>query len=42
MIFVGGGAQGASAEVRELAERLGAPVVAGWMGQGVMDGRSER
>jgi len=41
MIFVGGGAQGASAEVRALAERLGAPVVAGWMGQGVMDGRSE-
>jgi acetolactate synthase-1/2/3 large subunit len=41
MIFAGGGAQGASAEVRELAERLGAPVVAGWMGQGVMDGRSE-
>jgi acetolactate synthase-1/2/3 large subunit len=40
MIFAGGGAQGASAEVRELAERLGAPVVAGWMGQGVMDGRS--
>jgi acetolactate synthase-1/2/3 large subunit len=41
MIFAGGGAQGASAEVRALAERLGAPVVAGWMGQGVMDGRSE-
>jgi acetolactate synthase-1/2/3 large subunit len=41
MIFVGGGAQGASPLVRELAERLGAPVVAGWMGQGVMDGRSE-
>jgi acetolactate synthase-1/2/3 large subunit len=41
MIFVGGGAQGASPQVRELAERLGAPVVAGWMGQGVMDGRSE-
>ncbi|HEX5796606.1 MAG TPA: thiamine pyrophosphate-binding protein, partial [Geminicoccaceae bacterium] len=40
MIFAGGGAQGASPEVRELAERLGAPVVAGWMGQGVMDGRS--
>ena len=40
MIFVGGGAQGASAQVRALAERLGAPVVAGWMGQGVMDGRS--
>jgi acetolactate synthase I/II/III large subunit len=40
MIFVGGGAQDASAQVRDLAERLGAPVVAGWMGQGVMDGRS--
>jgi acetolactate synthase I/II/III large subunit len=40
MIFVGGGAQGASAEVRALAERLGAPVVAGWMGRGVMDDRS--
>ena len=40
MIFVGGGAQGASAQVRDLALRLGAPVVAGWMGQGVMDGRS--
>ena len=40
MIFVGGGAQGASAQVRELALRLGAPVVAGWMGQGVMDGRA--
>ena len=26
--------------MRDLAERLGAPVVAGWMGQGVMDGRS--
>jgi acetolactate synthase-1/2/3 large subunit len=40
MIFVGGGASGASPLVRELAERLRAPVVAGWMGQGVMDGRS--
>ena len=40
MIFAGGGAHAASPEVRELAERLGAPVVAGWMGQGVMDGRS--
>jgi acetolactate synthase I/II/III large subunit len=40
MIFVGGGAQGASAQVRALAERLGAPVVAGWMGRGVMDDRS--
>jgi len=41
MIFAGGGAQGASPEVRALAERLGAPVVAGWMGQGVIDGRSD-
>jgi acetolactate synthase I/II/III large subunit len=40
MIFAGGGAQGASPLVRQLAERLGAPVVSGWMGQGVMDGRS--
>ncbi|MGH6919628.1 MAG: thiamine pyrophosphate-binding protein, partial [Geminicoccaceae bacterium] len=40
MIFVGGGAAGASPLVRRLAELLGAPVVAGWMGQGVMDGRS--
>ncbi len=40
MIFVGGGAQNASPQVRALAERLDAPVVAGWMGQGVMDGRS--
>ena len=41
MIFAGGGAHEASAGVRALAERLGAPVVAGWMGLGVMDGRSE-
>jgi acetolactate synthase-1/2/3 large subunit len=40
MIFVGGGGQGASTQVRALAERLGAPVVAGWMGRGVMDDRS--
>jgi acetolactate synthase I/II/III large subunit len=40
MIFVGGGAQDASAQVRQLALRLDAPVVAGWMGQGVMDGRA--
>jgi acetolactate synthase I/II/III large subunit len=40
MIFVGGGAQDASAQVRALAERLDAPVVAGWMGRGVMDDRS--
>jgi acetolactate synthase I/II/III large subunit len=41
MIFAGGGAQGASPQVRELAERLCAPVVAGWMGRGVMDDRSD-
>jgi acetolactate synthase-1/2/3 large subunit len=40
MIFVGGGAAGASPLVRRAAERLGAPVVAGWMGRGVMDDRS--
>ena len=40
MIFVGGGAAAASVKVRELAERLDAPVVAGWRGLGVMDGRS--
>jgi acetolactate synthase-1/2/3 large subunit len=40
MIFAGGGAQDASPLVRQLAECLGAPVVADRMGQGVMDGRS--
>jgi len=40
MIFVGGGGADASPLVREVAERIGAPVVAGWMGQGIMDGRS--
>ena len=40
MIFVGGGAQRASAQVRELAKRLGAPVIAGWMGPGAIDSRS--
>jgi acetolactate synthase I/II/III large subunit len=40
MIFAGGGAQDASPQVRALAERLGAPVVAGWMGRGVVDDRS--
>lgn len=39
LIYVGGGAQNASAEVRELAELLEAPVVAYRTGQGVMDGR---
>ncbi|MEZ4619525.1 MAG: thiamine pyrophosphate-binding protein [Caldilineaceae bacterium] len=41
MIFVGGGAQGVSAEVRTLAERLQAPVVSYRTGNGVMDGRNE-
>jgi acetolactate synthase-1/2/3 large subunit len=39
MIFVGGGAQGASQAVTELAERLQAPVVGYRTGQGVLDGR---
>ncbi len=39
MIFVGGGAMGASAEVRELAEMLQAPVVAYRTGRGVLDSR---
>ena len=39
MIFVGGGAQGVSEEVTQLAEMLQAPVVAYRMGQGVIDGR---
>lgn len=39
LIYVGGGAQNASTAVRELAERLEAPVVAYRTGQGVMDGR---
>jgi len=39
MIFVGGGAQGVSAEVTQLAEMLQAPVVAYRTGQGVLDGR---
>ena len=38
-IFVGGGAFGALAEIRELAERLGAPVIANRMGRGVLDSR---
>ncbi len=40
MIFVGGGAQGASALVRQLAEVLQAPVVAYRTGMGVVDARS--
>ena len=39
LIFVGGGAMDASAEVRALAERLGAPVTTYRRGKGVMDGR---
>src|SRR5262249_21449520 len=39
VIFVGGGANGASAEVRMLAERLSAPVVAYRRGKGVLDER---
>jgi len=39
LIFVGGGALDASAEVRALAGRLGAPVVAYRRGKGVMDDR---
>ncbi len=39
MIFVGGGAQGASAEIRQLAELLQAPVVAYRTGHGVLDSR---
>ena len=40
MIFVGGGAQGVSAEVGQLAEMLQAPVVAYRTGLGVLDGRN--
>ena len=39
MIFVGGGAYGASAEVLELAEMLQAPVVSWQNGRGVIDER---
>lgn len=39
LIIVGGGAQGASAEVTALAEMLEAPVVAYRMGHGVVDSR---
>lgn len=39
MIFVGGGAQGVSAEVTQLAELLQAPVVAYRTGHGVLDSR---
>ena len=39
MIFVGGGAQDVSDEVRQLAEMLQAPVVSHRTGQGVLDSR---
>ena len=39
MIFVGGGAQAVSAQVKQLAELLQAPVVAYRTGQGVLDSR---
>jgi acetolactate synthase-1/2/3 large subunit len=39
MIWVGGGALHASAEIRSLAEKIGAPVVAFRSGRGVMDDR---
>ena len=39
VIVVGAGAQHASSEIRELAELLGAPVLAHRMGQGIMDSR---
>jgi acetolactate synthase-1/2/3 large subunit len=39
MIWVGGGALGASAEIRALAERIGAPVVSFRGGRGVVDDR---
>ncbi len=40
LIFVGGGAQGVSAEVGQLAEMLQAPVVAYRTGLGLLDGRN--
>ena len=39
LIFVGGGAQNVSVEVRQLATMLEAPVVGYRTGQGIMDGR---
>ncbi|KAB2849274.1 MAG: hypothetical protein F9K44_08455 [Hyphomicrobiaceae bacterium] len=39
LIAVGGGAQGASEEVKAVAEALGAPVLAVRMGRGVLDSR---
>ena len=40
MIWVGGGAIHAAAEIRELAERIGAPVVAFRTGRGILDDRN--
>jgi acetolactate synthase-1/2/3 large subunit len=40
MIFVGSGAQGVAPEIRRLAARLGAPVVAYRTGRGIMDDRN--
>jgi acetolactate synthase-1/2/3 large subunit len=42
MIFVGSGAQDSAPLVRQLAERLGAPVVSYRTGRGVMDSRSPK
>ena len=39
MIFVGGGAQGVSSEIKQLAETLQAPVVAYRTGLGILDSR---
>lgn len=39
MIWVGGGAQHASAEIRALAERIGAPVASFRTGRGIVDDR---
>jgi acetolactate synthase-1/2/3 large subunit len=41
LIVVGGGAQDASAEVRQLAEMLQAPVIANRTGKGVLDSRQD-
>ena len=41
VIFIGGGAVGAAPELRLLAERLGAPIVANRHGRGVIDDRHE-
>ncbi len=39
VIFIGGGAVGAASELRLLAERLGAPIVANRHGRGIIDDR---